>query len=212
MPGPNQPNAPPPNQPPGPPGPPSVRQKPASMATYKRELRKEIRRNASESEVNFLNITAMMDMMTIILVFLLKSMTSSTSPPQSTDLMLPKSVLTTEAAQEGLAILVSKTHIVVEDSPICPVPPDATHGVEGRYKKNGSTNDLYITPLATAAQSWRDRDVMIRAAMGKDTSSSEAIIIADANTPFRLLIEVIFTLGQTSFAKYHLMVMQGQKK
>jgi biopolymer transport protein ExbD len=191
---------------------PPSRQKPASMATYKRMLRKEIRKNAVEPEINFLNITAMMDMMTIILVFLLKSMSSSTSPPQSSDLMMPKSVLTTEAAQEGLAILVSKTHITVEDSPVCPVPPDATHGVEGRYKKNGSTNDLYITPLATAAQAWRDRDVQLRAAMGKDTSSSEAIIIADANTPFRLLTEVIFTLGQTSFAKYHLMAMQGPKK
>jgi len=201
---------PPPQQPkPTPSQPP---QKAASMATYKRELRKEIRRNSGEVEVNFLNITAMMDMMTIILVFLLKSMSSSTSPPQSSDLMMPKSVLTTEAAQEGLAILVSKTHIVVEDNPVCPVPPDPTHGVEGRYKRSGGTNDLYIVPLANAAQSWRDRDVQLRAAMGKDTSSSEAIIIADANTPFRLLTEVIFTLGQTSFAKYHLMAMQGQKK
>ena len=48
--------------------------------------------------------------------------------------------------------------------------------------------------------------------MGKDSSSSEAIIIADSNTPFRLLTEVVFTLGQTSFAKFHLMVMQGAKK
>ena len=61
---------------------PPARQKPASMATYKRMLRKAIRKNAAEPEVNFLNITAMMDMMTIILVFLLKSMSSSTSPTQ----------------------------------------------------------------------------------------------------------------------------------
>ena len=53
---------------------PSPQQKPASMATYKRELRKEIKKRALEPEINFLNITAMMDMMTIILVFLLKSM------------------------------------------------------------------------------------------------------------------------------------------
>jgi biopolymer transport protein ExbD len=203
----------PPDPPVNPPAPASLpRQKPASMATYKRMLRKEIRRNAVEPEINFLNITAMMDMMTIILVFLLKSMSTSTSPPQSSDLMMPKSVLTTEAAQDGLAVLISKTHITVEDNAVCPVPPDATHGIEGRYKKNGSTNDLYITPLANAAQSWRDRDVQIRAAMGKDTSFSEAIIIADQNTPFRLLIEVIFTLGQTSFAKYHLMAMQSPKE
>ncbi len=196
----------------GPQGPVSPPQKPASMATYKRMLRKEIRKRAAEPEINFLNITAMMDMMTIILVFLLKSMSTSTSPPQSSDLTMPKSVLTTEASQQGLAILISKTHITVEDNPVCPVPPDSTHGVEGKYKRSGGTNDLYIVPLANAAQSWRDRDVQIRAATGKDTSSSEAIIVADANTPFRLLTEVVFTLGQTSFAKFHLMVMQGPKK
>jgi biopolymer transport protein ExbD len=188
------------------------RQKPASMATYKRELRKEIKRRALEPEINFLNITAMMDMMTIILVFLLKSMSaSSASIPQSTDLTMPKSILTTEASQEGLAILISRSHIVVDDAVVCPVPADATHGIEGKYKRSGP-NDLYIVPLANALQSWRERDKQIRAATGKDTSSSEAIIIADSGTPYRLLVEVLFTLGQTEFAKFHLMVLQGAKK
>jgi biopolymer transport protein ExbD len=188
------------------------RQKPASMATYKRELRKEIKRRAIEPEINFLNITAMMDMMTIILVFLLKSLsTSSASIPQSGDLMMPSSVLTTEASQDGLAVLVSKSHVVVDDSVVCPVPADATHGIEGKYKRSGP-NDLYIVPLANALQSWRERDRQIRAATGKDPGASEAIIIADSNTPYRLLVEVLFTLGQTEFAKFHLMVLQGQKK
>ncbi len=188
------------------------RQKPASMVTYKRILRKEIRRRALEPEINFLNITAMMDMMTIILVFLLKSMAaSSASLPSSDDLKMPKSVVTTEASQEGLAVIVSRSGILVDGNSICPVPPDPSHGVEGRYKRSGGTNDLYIVPLANAAQAWRDRDVAVRAAMGKDTSSSEAILIADAGTPFRLLVEVIFTMGETSFAKFHLMVMQGKK-
>jgi biopolymer transport protein ExbD len=188
------------------------RQKPASMVTYKRLLRKEIRRRAIEPEINFLNITAMMDMMTIILVFLLKSMAaSSASLPSSDDLKMPKSVVTTEASQEGLAVIVSRSGILVDGNSICPVPPDPSHGVEGRYKRSGGTNDLYIVPLANAAQAWRDRDVAVRAAMGKDTSSSEAILIADAGTPFRLLVEVIFTMGETSFAKFHLMVMQGKK-
>ena len=191
---------------------PPPRQKPASMATYKRELRKETKRRAVEPEINFLNITAMMDMMTIILVFLLKSLsTSSASIPQSGDLMMPNSVLTTEASQEGLAVLVSKSHIVVDDAVVCPVPADATHGIEGKYKRSGP-NDLYIVPLANALQGWRERDRQIRVATGKDPASSEAIIIADSNTPYRLLVEVLFTLGQTEFAKFHLMVLQGQKK
>jgi biopolymer transport protein ExbD len=191
---------------------PPPRQKPASMATYKRELRKEIKRRATEPEINFLNITAMMDMMTIILVFLLKTMSaSSASIPQSGDLTMPKSVLTTEASQEGLAVLISKSSIVVDDAVVCPVPADSTHGIEGKYKRSGP-NDLYIVPLANSLQSWRERDRQIRIATGKDPSSSEAIIIADSGTPYRLLVEVLFTLGQTEFAKFHLMVLQGQKK
>lgn len=187
-------------------------QKAASMATYKRELRKAIRKNAAEPEINFLNITAMLDMMTIILVFLLKSMSSSSaSLPQSGDLSIPKSVLTTEASQEGVAVLVSRSQIVVDDNVICPVPSDATHGVEGKYKRTGPT-DLYIVPLANSLQSWRERDRQVRLATGKDPSSSEAIIIADSGTPYRLLVEVLFTLGQSEFGKFHLMVLQSAKK
>ena len=191
---------------------PPTRQKPASMATYKRELRRELRRRKVDPEINFLNITAMMDMMTIILVFLLKSMSAqSASLPQSTDLTIPKSIVTTEASQEGVAILISKSQIVVDDNPVVPVPSNATQGVEGKYKRSGP-NDLYIVPLANTLQTWRDRDKQVRAATGKDPSSSEAIVIADQNTPYRLLVEVLFTLGQTEFSKFHLMVLQGSKK
>jgi biopolymer transport protein ExbD len=183
----------------------------ADMVTFKRLLRKEIRKRAHTPDVNFLNITAMLDMMTIILVFLLKSMSqSSASLPQNNDLTIPKSVLKSEASQEGLPVLVSKSGITVDDNTVVPVPADATHGIEGKYKRSGS-NDLYIVPLANALQAWRDKDRQIRAARGLDANSSEAIIIADKDTPYRLLVEVLFTLGQTEFAKFHLMVLQKQK-
>ena len=161
--------------------------------------------------MNFLNITAMLDMMTIIPVFLLKSMSqSSASLPQNNDLTIPKSILQSEASQEGLPILISKSGITVNENTVCPVPPDATHGVEGKYKRSGA-NDLYIVPLANALQSWREKDRQIRAGRGLAPDASEAIIIADKDTPYRLLVEVLFTLGQTEFAKFHLMVLQKSK-
>jgi biopolymer transport protein ExbD len=191
------------------------RPKGASLAVYKRELRKAIAKNRVEPEINFLNITAMMDMMTIILVFLLKSLSSSTaSLPQSQDLQLPKSVLTTEPANEpeGLSLIVSKSQIIVGESVVCPVPPDAAqYGIEGKYKR-GSRNDYFIVPLGSALQSWRDSDKRIRVAMHKEDTRSEAIIIADSSTPYRLLTEVMYTLGQTEFSKFHMMVLQGGKK
>jgi biopolymer transport protein ExbD len=191
------------------------RPKGAGIVTYKRELRKAIARNRTEPEINFLNITAMMDMMTIILVFLLKSLSSSTaSLPQSQDLQLPKSVLTTapDSEPEGLPVIISKSQIIVGESVVCPVPPDAAqYGTEGKYKR-GSRNDYFIVPLGSALQSWRDADKRIRAATGKDPSQSEAILIADSLVPYRLLTEVMYTLGQTEFAKFHLMVLQSGNK
>jgi biopolymer transport protein ExbD len=191
------------------------RQKAASLAIYKRELRRAIARNRLEPEINFLNITAMMDMMTIILVFLLKSLSTSTaSLPQSQDLQLPKSVLTTEpdSEPEGLPVIISKSQIIVGESVVCPVPPDAAqYGIESRYKR-GSRNDYFIVPLGGALQSWRDADKRIRMATGKDPTQSEAILIGDSSVPYRLLTEVMYTLGQTEFAKFHLMVLQGGAK
>jgi biopolymer transport protein ExbD len=205
------------NQPPGPPqqNASASRVPPASLAVYKRELRKAIERNRTEPEITFLNITAMMDMMTIILVFLLKTLSASTaSLPQSNDLMLPKSIINTspDSEPEGLAVLVSKSQIIVGETVVCPVPPDAAqYGSEAKYKR-GSRNDYFIVPLGSALQSWRDSDKRIRMATGKDPTHSEAILIADVTTPYRLLTEVMYTLGQTEFSKFHMMVLQGAKK
>jgi biopolymer transport protein ExbD len=189
----------------------------ASVVRYKAALRKAIRRNRREPEIDFLNITAMLDLMTIILVFLLKSVGSSAaSIPQSKDLTLPKSVMQAEPSQEGVVVIVSKSQILVgeDPTPIVMLPNReqlAQSGVDAKYKRSGP-NDLYIVPLANALSHARETDKAIRAAKGLDPSSSEAIIVADATTPYRLLIEVLFTLGQSEFGKYHLMVLSGGRK
>ncbi|HWP06801.1 MAG TPA: biopolymer transporter ExbD [Polyangiaceae bacterium] len=184
-----------------------------AIIRYKAELRKAIRRNANEPEVNFLNITAMLDIMTIILVFLLKSLgESSNAIPQSDDLRLPTSVTKTDPHQEGVTLTISKSQILVGDQKIITLPgreSQAQTGVGAQHKRGGP-NDLYIVPLGNVLQTARRTDVSVRRAKGLDPSTSEAIIIADRGTPYRLFIEVLFTLGQSEFGKYHLMVMQSK--
>jgi biopolymer transport protein ExbD len=184
----------------------------ASTVRYKAELRRALRRNAVEPEINYLNITAMLDIMTIILVFLLKTLgESSAAVPQSKDLMLPKSVIVSQPAQEGVRVTVSKSQILVGDDKVLELPNSqslAQSGVEARYKRGA--NSLYIVPLGNALQEARKIDRAVREAKGLDPSSSEAIIIADNTTPYRLFVEVLFTLGQNEFGKYHLMVMQSK--
>jgi biopolymer transport protein ExbD len=195
----------------------AAKPKQASVVAYKAALRKSIRKNAKEPEIDFLNITAMLDLMTIILVFLLKSMAaSSASIPQSDDLTLPASVMTSEPSEDGVVVIISKTQILVGENPepvvlLSSRDQLAQSGVDARYKRSGP-NDLYIVPLANALSSARETDKRVRAAKGLDTSTSEGIIVADSTTPYRLLIEVLFTLGQSEFGKYHLMVISGKKK
>lgn len=189
----------------------------ASIVRYKAALRKAIRRNVKEPEIDYLNITAMLDLMTIILVFMLKSVSSSSaSIPQSKDLTLPMSVMSTDPAQEGVVVVISKSQILVGEAsaPVLTLPSReqlAQSGVDAKYKKSGP-NDLYIVPLANALTHARDMDKQIRIAKKLDPSSSEAIIVADASTPYRLLIEVLFTLGQSEYGKYHMMVLSGKKR
>lgn len=181
----------------------------ASVVRYKAELRKAIRRNAKEPEIDYLNITAMLDLMTIILVFLLKSVSASSAAiPQSNDLKLPVSVMQSEPADEGVVVMISKTQILVGEAsePVVMLPSReqlASNGLDAKYKRD----NFYIIPLANALESARRVDKAVRAAKGLDPSTSEAIIVADETTPYRLLLEVLFTLGQSEYGKYHLLVL-----
>jgi biopolymer transport protein ExbD len=187
------------------------RPKRATQASYKASLRRATRRNAHEPEVNFLNITAMLDIMTIILVFLLKNLgESSASIPQSDDLKIPKSILVSEPTQEGIRITISKSQLLVGETAVLDLPSRQSQVQTGAGPKNkrGGPGDLFIVPLGSALADARKTDKAIRQAKGLDASTSEAVIIADQSTPWTLFIEVLFTLGQSEFGRYHLMVIQ----
>ncbi len=185
----------------------------ASKAKYKAALRGAIRRNQHEPDINFLNITAMLDIMTIILVFMLKTLgESSTAIPQSDDLRLPSSILQSDPTQDGVRVTISKSQILVGDTAVVELPGRKSQvqtGVGAKYKRGGP-NDLFIVPLGNALTDARKTDKAVRAAKGQDAAFSEAIIVADQTVPWRLFIEVLFTLGQSEFGRYHLMVIQSK--
>ena len=98
--------------------------------------------------------------------------------------------------------------LVVDDNVVAPIEArDAWR--RGEVRAAAAERSLHRSARQRAR--WREKDRAIRQATGKDPNFSEAIIIADQNVPFRLLTEILFTLGQCEFAKFHLMVMQGSK-
>ncbi|MFI5299660.1 MAG: ExbD/TolR family protein [Polyangiales bacterium] len=211
----------------------------ASMAKFKQELRKQIRRKHTEHEAMFLNITAMMDMMTIILVFLLKSLSaSSANLPQSNDLALPTTILQSEASQEGIQVVVSQSKVLVNGNELkgVTVPGcftqtseapganeayklvfcsgDSKAGFAPKFKSRGTAADLEITPLLSAM----DNPVRVAEEVSKMKPENngkplvEAMVVFDRYTSFRVMTEVMFTLGQAKVAKFHFVSLSQAKK
>ncbi len=207
----------------------------ASMAKFKATVRKETLRRAVPHEINFLNITAMMDMMTIILVFLLKSLSaSSANLPQTNDLALPQSILQGEATQEGIQIVVSRDRILVNGNELKGIevpgcftnpaegpkpnepyklvfcPGDSPHGFAPKFKARGTITDLEISPLLNAVEN----PVKVAEELAKQKNKPgqvEAMILFDRYTSYRVMTEVMFTLGQAKISKFHFVAMSGKK-
>ena len=169
-----------------------------------RRLRRKARE--AEGEIEELNITPMLDMMTIILVFLLKSYNSSTvSVSISNDLMPPSSSTTLEPA-ETATVTITKDEITVGDKPAVAldnwqVPASATNPAA----------PLLITPVEDLLKKEVDRQKYI--AKWNKSAEFEGLlsIIGDHEVPYKLLFSVLATAGQSELGKYKFVVLkQGQ--
>ena len=126
----------------------------------------------------------------------------------------PTLCLTPPETPEPVVVIVSTTAILVgeDPAPVVPLPARAElveSGVAAKYKRTGP-NDMLVVPLQQAIERARDASLARRGPTGGD-GPVEAVLVADATTPFRLLVEVLFTLGQSGVGKYHLMVRARKK-
>ena len=158
----------------------------------KRLARKKATRNARrrdrDDEGMPLNINSMMDMMTIILVFLLKSFSSEPIViTENDDLRVPFS--STELPPEDmLVITITKSAILVEDRPI---GIRLTNG-EVDVGQLQSVDSPILPILQTEVERVFERGGQF-AAVGLRGSEQVATIVADADTPFRTLMQVMMT-------------------
>src|SRR5438128_10520239 len=108
-----------------------------SRLAGKRAIRAYARKLAEPDVVKDLNITPMMDMMTIILVFLLKSFSSSTSAITfDSNLQVPKSV-TQLKPKLAVTVTLTKKVILVEGDAIAPINAGRVDPAVKRDGENG---------------------------------------------------------------------------
>ena len=144
-----------------------------------------------------LQLTSMMDMFTIILVFLLKTYsTHGQLINPSEDLTLPSS-MTQQMPELGLDVTVSSDWILVNGKPV-----EKVTNVESR--------DGYIIPglqdeLARYAHEAGRMEEMYGARF-----SGKVTIQGDKHLPYRLLIKVMATCGQSDYPNMRLVVYREE--
>ena len=166
------------------------------------------RRKAREAagEIRELNIVAMMDMMTIILVFLLKSyQASAINVNMGADLTIPQST-TQLHPQENITITVSLKEVAVNDRKVVPVEGGL---IPGSVKEGGRADAFYVGAVFDALKKEVDKQKYI-ARFNKDAPFTGRInVVADRKIPYRTLMDVLYTAGQAELGEYKFMVLKN---
>ena len=166
------------------------------------------RRKARESagEIKELNITAMMDMMTIILVFLLKSYSaSSLAVNLSDELKLPVSS-TQVQPQENINVTISMKEVTVNDRAAVKVENGA---IPPGYKEQGRADAFYVGAIYDALKKEVDKQKYIAQYNQSAPFTGRVNVIADRRIPYRTLMEVLYTAGQAELGEYKFMVLKS---
>lgn len=161
-----------------------------------------IKRRHPPAEVSYLNITAMMDMMSILLVYLLKQFAVSSNAPTTPELLMPYSTSTLQSKQ-AVAVSITSKQILVDNRLVVTL----RNSYVDPSDKQGGANSYLVTPLLAAMQQERTRLEAIAARNPSAPFEGLVTISADKNTPYRVIAEVLYTVGQARFGKYRLVVL-----
>ena len=162
----------------------------------------EIRAKKRKTEEGGLSITSLMDMMTIILVFLLKSYSvEDIQVKPSADLRLPTST-SKKAPEVAVNVVVSKRTISVDGVKVI----DVSDGMEiaEEYKRG-----TMITPLYDTLQEKADEAKAVAARNPSHPFKGRLLLQCDKDVPFSLLREVMYTAGQAQFGEFKFVVYKG---
>ncbi len=170
-------------------------------------FRERVEQEVEELHMQYLNIMPMMDMMTILLVFLLKQFSMQASAMAMSDgLALPSSIVE-RTGPPAVNITVTQNAILVEGDAVAPVRTTGSErAVDPSVKRDGA-NGYYITPLVDVLTKHANRLKKI-SALGGSAFDNTAMVMIDKGTPYRLLTEVLYSAGQAEFRNYRLVVIK----
>ena len=147
-----------------------------------------------------LNITSMIDMFTLMVVFLIQNYsTQGQLVTPAHGLRLPKSSVE-KMAKEGVSVKVSQHSIMVEDATVID---------EAAYKSLLSQKDFLIVPLHAVLSKYA-AEAKKSAEMFKTEFSGKISIQGDIEIPYNVLTRVMYTCGQAGYPNMNLVVYRKQ--
>ena len=145
-----------------------------------------------------LNMNSMMDMMTIILLFLLKSYsTSGVLVTPSESLVLPTSMREDRPKKE-LQVAVAQDMILVNDIPLMPI-------------RSIEKEEMLIPQLTRKLIEYGESEKKLEIDIGKEFTH-EVLIQGDENIDFETLIKVMYTCSKSEFYKMRLVTVKSSAK
>lgn len=164
--------------------------------------RKRRRDRDAEGEISELNLTAMMDMMTIILVFLIKSFSATTVAMTSSEDIRPPISTTRSTPRDTVAVTVTPRAILVGDKL-------AVKLENGQVPADQISNRL-IVPVDQALKKEVEKLKWIEARNPAAPFNHELSVIGDKKIPYDLLLSVLYTAGQNELENFRFVVIQQE--
>ena len=183
-----------------------------AFAASKRK-RIQLRRKPFEQ----LKLTSMIDMFTILLVYLLKSYSPTDTPPVDPHLKLPASI-STKVPIETTIIQAAQNMLIVDGLPIIMVDNSDNHKlyrlkVDGRGRAVKTRDGKFIAEAEIAAativlpgmyeslKNKREHYESVAAKLGQ-TFKGEITIMCDKEMPYKILKRVMATAGKAGFGDF----------
>jgi hypothetical protein len=169
----------------------------SEMRRREKKKEKRMKRKHAHDHPVDVSINSLLDILSVILVFLMKSYSASTiniKPSKELQIPFTKSI---EAATESTAVTVTLKHILVDDVPVM----DLEEGGKVR-EEDLAEEKMMLQPLYNKLLDEVEKRKKI---MQKNSSVENAInmtLIGDRFVPFDLLTRVMYTAGQAEFSKF----------
>ena len=170
------------------------------MRFRKAMARKKRRDREAEGEIKELNITAMMDLMTIILVFLIKSFSASSITVTASEDVRPPMSTARATPKDTIAITVTPKSIMVGDKKRVDLTNAAVKGSDLQGK--------LILPLDAALKKEVEKLKYIAERNPTSPFNREVSIIGDKRVSYDLLSSVLYTAGQNELENFRFIILQ----